>query len=271
MCNSQNRKYGHLGAPDKIWAIAAVHGDVDRLTRLHDYIFERFNPGDKLVYTGNYTGYDERSVSALDEILTFRRLILAQRGVMTDDIVYLRGAQEEIMEKLLQLPFAPNPTDILLWMLGNGLNGTLASYGLSPHDGIEACRAGTMALTKWVSRIRETIRSHAGHDIFFTHLRRAAHCDELSSYPMLFVHAGLDASKTLDDQGDRLWWGGRDFDRIEEPYAPFSKVVRGHDPARKGIRINCVTATIDDGCGFGGSLVGAGFTGNGELEEMLDA
>lgn len=272
MCNpSQDSRYGHLGSPQRVWTLAAIHGDVERLRKLHDGIWESFEPGDRLVYTGNYTGYGENSAESVDEILTFRRMVLAQRGVFPDHITYLRGAQEEMWDKLLQLPFAPNPTDVLLWMLGNGLSATLRSYGLCPHDGIEACRRGTMDLTKWIHSIRAAVRKHAGHDTFHCTLRRAAMTQEESAYPMLFIHAGLDASKPLDDQGDRLWWGGNDFDRMDSAYKPFEKVVRGYDPKHRGVKMNCITATIDGGCGFGGSLIGAGFNPDGSVEAMLDA
>ena len=69
--------------------------------------------------------------------------------------------------------------------------------------------------------------------------------------------------RTIEEQGDSFWWAGRDFDRIESPYAPFAKIVRGYDPEHRGIRMNNVTATIDGGCGFGGSLVCSVFDQNG--------
>ena len=51
---------------------------------------------------------------------------------------------------------------------------------------------------------------------------------------------------------------------------PFQKVVRGFDPDHKGMNINCVTATIDGGCGFGGQLVCAGFNPEGSIFELLE-
>ena len=250
--------------------MSAIHGDLSRLMAIHDALWERFNPGDRVVYLGNYTGYGDDSVACVDEILTFRRMILSQKGVLCSDLSYLKGAQEEMWQKLLQLQFAPDPTNVLLWMLSNGLSSTLYSYGLSPHDGIEACRNGIMGLTKWTAKIRTHVRAHAGHEVFNTQLRRAAHTDEHVETPLLFVHAGLDSSKSLEEQGDRLWWYNGDFSGMETPYSPFQKVVRGYDARHNGIHLNCVTATIDGGCGFGGSLVCAGFAQNGDVFELLD-
>ncbi len=271
MCEQhKNRVFTCLGAPKRIWAVSAIHGDADRLTRLHDAIYAQIRPGDRIVYTGNYTGYGLNARESLDEILTFRRMVLARPGMIPGDLVYLRGQQEEILQKLLQLQFAPNPTDVYLWMLGNGLSHTLASYGLSHHDGIEACRAGVMGITKWTTQIRQAIRNNPGHEALYTHLTRAAHTREYGPHPILFVHAGLNVKKPLAEQGDHLWWSQNDFLSISEPYAPFQKVIRGYDPAHKGVQFNCVTASIDGGCGFGGTLIGTLFTENGDVEDLIE-
>ena len=101
--------------------------------------------------------------------------------------------------------------------------------------------------------------------------RRAAHTSMDTPYPLLFVHAGLDPALPLDDQGENFLWAGGDFASIQDPYQPFAKVIRGYDPAHGGVYLNGVTATIDGGCGYGGSLVAAGFAPDGSLFEMLEA
>lgn len=262
--------FAKLGTPEKIWTIPAIHGDITALTSIHDRIMAHFRLGDRVLYHGNYTGYGDHSAACIDEVLTFRRMVLSTQGVLPSDFVYLKGAQEEIWQKLLQLQFAPDPTGVLLWMLGNGLSNTLYSYGISPHDGIEACRAGVMSITKWIAKIRAAVRCHAGHETFSNIQKRAAFTDESAAYPMLFVNAGLDVNKTIHEQGDNLWWAGREFDQISEAYAPFAKVVRGYDPQHKGLYLNCITATVDDGCGFGGSLISVGFDADGKAAQILE-
>ena len=254
-----------------LWAISAIHGNLEKLTNIHDQLIEHFQPGDKIIYLGNYTGYGEQSAACMDEILAFRRLILSLRGVIPSDLTYLRGSQEEMIDKLLQLPFAPNATDCYLWMLGNGLSATLYSYGISPHDGLEECRKGVMGLTKWISKVRGAIRAYPGHECLSKNYTRAAFTDINAPYPMLFVHAGLETQKPLPEQNDSLWWGGRDFETMEHPYLPFQKVIRGYDPAHKGLHLNCITATLDGGCGFGGSLFCTGFAKNGKVEHLLES
>ncbi len=262
--------FASLGKPNRIWAVPAIHSAVERLLPLHDAILEHIRPGDRIVYHGNYTGYGVHAVETVEEILMFRRLVLSMPGMVPSDFTYLRGTQEEMMQKLLQLQFAPNPSDVLLWMLGNGFSSTLKSYDICQHDGIEACRLGIMALTKWTNCVRQKIRAHAGHETFMNQMQRGAFTDEDSEGPLLFIHAGLNAHKPLYEQGDSLWWDGETFDSIQEAYRPFDKVVRGYDPAHRGMKMNCVTATIDDGCGFGGQLVCAGFEQDGQVSAIFE-
>lgn len=265
-------RFVNMKSPKRIWAVPAIHADVQALIAIHDQILEHIQPGDRILYHGNYTGHGSDAVQTIDEILTFRRLVLSLRGMVPEDFVYLRGMQEEMLQKLLQLHFAPNPGDVLLWMLGNGMSPTFKSYGICPHDGIEACQLGVRHLTKWTANIRGLIRAHAGHETFINQHRRAAYTPIEGQAPLLFVHAGINIAKSLSDQGDALWWDGGNFDTIQQRYDPFHKVVRGYDPAHRGLHLNCVTATLDHGCGFGGDLVCGGFDAQaGEIDVMLGA
>jgi serine/threonine protein phosphatase 1 len=264
-------RFTALGTPGRIWAISAIHAETDRLMDLHDGLYDRLRPGDRIVYHGNYMGFGRDSAGTVDELLTFRRMALARPGTLPKDFIYLRGGQEEMWQKLLQLQFAPNPAAVLRWMLDNGLSATLCSYGISPHEGLAAANEGVMSLTRWTNRIRELVRRRPGHDIFSMQLRRAAHTDQAAENPLLFVHAGINPAVRLDDQGDSFWWAGSKFSSILLPYEPYKKVIRGFDPAHGGLHINCVTATIDGGCGFGGNLVCAGFDANGNIFDMIEA
>jgi serine/threonine protein phosphatase 1 len=57
---------------------------------------------------------------------------------------------------------------------------------------------------------------------------------------------------------------------MHDRYDPFEKVIRGFDPKHEGVHLNCVTATLDGGCGFGGSLVAGSMTADGEMMELLE-
>src|SRR4051812_27118804 len=106
-------KFSNLGQPNKIWVVAAIHGERSRLVTLHKSIYERAAPGDRLLYTGNYLcGPAALPLETINEILYFRRTLLARPGMETDDFVYLRGIQEELWSKLLQLQFMPSPRQV---------------------------------------------------------------------------------------------------------------------------------------------------------------
>ncbi len=268
-CCEFKGKFQTLKSDGRIWTIPAIHGCYDSLRYLHDLIAPDFRSGDQLVYLGNYIGFHRHSADTINEILAFRRSILAIRGQRPTDIVYLRGSQEEILEKLFQLPFAKSPTDALLWMLGNGLSETLYGYDISPHDGIEACRGGIMHLIKWTNYVRETIYARLGHRAFFTSLKRAAYTND--DQPLLFVNAGINPNLDLDSQLDNFWWDSEAFDAMEQNYMSFRKIVRGYDPKHRGIQLNCIKATVDGGCGFGGPLVSICYSNDGNILSMREA
>lgn len=269
-CAAEPSNLVQMGTPKRVWAISAIHAEVEKLIQLHDVLLDKIMPGDRVVYLGNYIGYGPHPIATMQEILTFRRLVLSIPGMMVSDIMYLRGGQEEMWQKLLQLQFAPNPTDVLLWMLSKGLGSTLEGYGISPHDGIMAAQEGVMSLTRWTASIRRAIRKHPGHDIFTTQLKRAAYTHTAMEGSLLFVNAGINPTCDLDKQGDHFWWSSHNFDAIVLPYDPFAKVIRGYDPKHNGLRVNCVTATVDGGSGFGGTLNCAGFDDQGDLIELLE-
>ena len=245
-------KFGTLTGWNRVWAVAAIHGEAERLRGLHHQIARRFQPGDRLVYLGNYLGCGSDILETMDELITFRREVLAVPGMMPQDIVFLRGAQEEMWQKLLQLQLALNPRDVLDWMLGRGVAATIAAYGFDPESGLISARAGAVALTRWTGALREAQRMRPGHGHLMTQLRRAAVTEEGS---ILFVHAGLDPTRPLETQRDAFWWNPGGFAAIEAPFGGFGMVVRGFDPDNGGVVLGEHTMTVDGGCGQGGSLV----------------
>jgi hypothetical protein len=270
--------FSMIGSPRTTWAISSIHAESNRLEHIHDTLIGKIQPGDRFVYLGNYIGHGRNARKTIDEILTFRRNVLAIPGVRPNDFSYLRGSQENMLLKVLQLHYAPNPTETLVWMLGNGLANTLADYGFCPHDGIDVARKGCVELAKWTSSLANKIRSTPGHEDFIMSLKRAAYTEEcvdsgscdIGATPLLFVNAGLDPQKDLKSQGDNFWWAEHDFSTINVPYAPFQKVIRGYDPKHKGVHLNCVTATLDGGCGFGGALVAAAINRSGNIDMVLE-
>ena len=86
-----SNKFASLGRPKRIWVIGSVHGEVEKLQILHDEIGALFRPGDRLVYLGNFIGYSDRILETVNELLDFRRALIAMPGLLASDVIYLRG------------------------------------------------------------------------------------------------------------------------------------------------------------------------------------
>jgi serine/threonine protein phosphatase 1 len=260
--------FAELDRPTRVWAVAAVHGEAARLRAVHDHIAGNSTPGDRLVYLGNFLGRGPDVFGTIEELLDFRAQFLARPGVEPWDIAHLRGAQEEMWTKLLQLQFAPNPLEVLDWMLGEGLGGTLAAYGVDVDDARHRCTEGTVALTRWTNDLRDVMRSHDGHDQLLASLRRYAITD---NDQVIFVSTGLDPERRLGEQGDIFWWGGSRFEHIEGPIGTVQRAIRGYDRLQKGIVETEWRISLDAGCGFGGPLAAACFNPDGTLLELIKA
>ena len=260
--------FGVLKCPRRVWAVSAIHGNAERLVQVHQALGQRFTVGDRIVYLGNYLGRGAHIVATLDELLLFRRELLCTPGAEPEDVVYLRGQQEEMWRKLLQLQFAPSPRQVFDWMLQQGADATLLAYGGSAEDGIARFREGALSITRWTGQLRDAVRAHPGHDELLASLRRAAFTE---GSELLFVHAGIDPHRPLSEQSDTFWWGSGYFASLAEPFAGFRLVVSGYDRAHQGVRLGPVTATIDGGAGFGGSLNAACFDLTGQVVDWIEA
>lgn len=258
----EREKFAVLRRARRVWAVAAVHGEAERLARLHDEIADRFEHGDRIVYLGNVLGRGPAIRETLEEVLTFRLRVLALPGAAACDVAYLRGSQEEMWQKLLQIQFAQNPSEVLTWMLSQGVGATLAAYGGTVAHGLQAAREGALSLTRWTSGLRAGMRHHPGHEAWVASLRRAAMTAEGT---LLFVHAGIDPTRPLAAQSDSFWWGGGDLTALAEPFEGFRRVIRGFDRHHPGIAEGRHAATIDGGCGFGGPLLAACLAWDGTL------
>jgi serine/threonine protein phosphatase 1 len=256
-----------LHAGRRVWAVASVHGEAARLSALHDELARRFLPGDRLVYLGNYLGYGPAIRETVDELLRFRCALIASPGMFAFDVAYLRGSQEEMWQKLLQLQFAPNPREVLTWMMRRGVDATLAAYEGDPEQGMIAARDSALTLTRWTSSLRSAMQRAPGHYALMTALRRAAYTADGA---LLFVNAGVDPDRPLSAQSDALWWGSAGFAAMREPYGGFRAVVAGYDQTHPGLVVGAYRAVVDAGAGFGGPLIAACFEHGGEPVDLIE-
>jgi serine/threonine protein phosphatase 1 len=170
-------------------------------------------------------------------------------------------------QKLLQLQFATDPRGVLKWMFEQGVDATLRSYGVVPEDALRGAATGTVVLTRWTGNLRRAIQAQPGHYELMAALRRAAYTDDGA---LLFVNSGIDPARPLETQSDSFWWSGGKFHSITEPYGEFRRVVRGFDPSHSGFAVTDYTATLDGGCGFGGTLIAACFTPDGAIVDKVE-
>ena len=118
-----------LNKSNKIWAIGSIHSNINSFSSIKEFILNNFETDDKLIFLGNVIGLGENSRETLSSIIDLRFNLMSKFKLKPESIVFLRGAQEEMFSKLLQLQLAPNPSEIVEWMFDHGVNNTIKSYG----------------------------------------------------------------------------------------------------------------------------------------------
>ena len=262
------RKFAQLRGARRVWAIAAINGAAQRLMRLHDAISNRFQAGDRVVYLGNYVGQGDAVIATINELLDFRRRVLGRQRGFACDVAFLRGAQEEMWQKLLQLQFAPNPGDVLQWMVSAGMEATVRAYGGDLRQGFAATRDGPRMITRWTGALRNVMNATPGHTTLFSALRRAAFAEELG---VLFVHAAVDPTRPLAAQGDAFWWGRDDILELRSSFEGFRRIVRGTDREQRSFIERDFAVSLNGGTGRFGRLTAACFGAGGEVLELIEA
>src|SRR5690349_22905986 len=168
-------------------------------------------------------------------------------------------------QKLLQLQFAPNPGELLHWMVQAGMETTVRAYGGDLRQGFAACRDGARTITRWTSALRSAMNATPGHAALFAALRHTAFTEDRG---LLFVHAAIDPSRSLSEQRDAFWWGREDILELKEPFAGFRRIVRGVDRDRRGVVEREFAVSLDGGAGQGGRLVAACFGADGAIVDV---
>lgn len=257
--------------PDKrrIWAISSPQGDAVRLRYLHRKISKYFKVGDVVLYLGNVMGFGPDVCGTIDELLLFRRALIAIPGVSQFDVIFLRGQQEEMFNKLMQIQFCPDPKEVYTWMLEHGVEQTLTSYCPNDIDQLRHFPSTATELTKWVAFLRKRQSEKDGHLEYMANLKHTAYT---SDEKLLFVHRGINPELALENQGDIFWWGcSAPFVR-PEPYRQFDRVVRSASHSEKtGVFHNEYYSTIVSGGGFDAPIYAVLFDENHQPILSLDS
>jgi serine/threonine protein phosphatase 1 len=265
---SRPNRFEVLSGAQRIWMVSSIHGDLSRLVAIHDVINDAFRAGDRLVYLGNYMGVGPQVADVMDEMVGFRRHIMGRFTLFPHDIAYLRGAQEEMLERTLQLHFAKSPPAVLAWMLDHGLESTLEAYGSSAREASKFARMSVSEIANFTVGLRSAIRALPGHYSLIMSMKRAAYDSEQN---FLFTHAGVDPALPLERQSDSFWWGHPSFLRLAEPFDGFKRVYAGWHPNHLGISELDHATFVDAGCGFGGPLLTCCIDMQGDIVEAFEA
>ena len=222
---TNNNKFHEFTHINRIWAVGSLHSSIESFQSIRKYILSNFHNGDKLIFLGNLIGYNNKSKEILTDVLNLRFNLMAKFNLDHKDIIFLRGAQEEMFSKLLQLQIAPNPSEIIDWIFSHGVDQTLVSYNFEPDEFRNIATQGTIKINKLTSKLNKKISETPGHKEFFSNLKHAAFSNSME---VLFVNRGVDLSRPLSAQNDCFWWGYQNFSLINKPYKTFRRIVRGY-------------------------------------------
>ena len=225
--------------PDVIYAIGDIHGEADRLARLHGYIYERhaFEHGDApltLVHLGDYVDRGPDSYKVIEYLATLKTPPNAK-------VINLKGNHEEMM-----LDAIVHNRHSEMW-LSNGGDKAMESYSAAGYQQVP------QAHIDWLEALPSLYRDEAAR--------------------LIFVHAGIDVRIWPEVRDEvHLWSRSPRFfktDCWDNPALDGWRIVHGHtptddfypevagDPPR---RIN-----LDTGACFGGRLTAAKFAPGKEV------
>jgi serine/threonine protein phosphatase 1 len=221
-----NSNFAELNLCNNIWAIGSIHSRADSFESIKEHIMKNFDSNDKVVFLGNVIGVGDFAKETLSSVIDMRMMLMSKFYLKPEDIIFLRGAQEEMFLKLLQLQTAPNPSEILNWMYEHGVDKTVESYGLNSKEFIKVSSQGIISITKLTSKLNKILANNRGHKEYFLSLQHAAFPD---TRKVLFVNRGVDITRPLSAQNDCFWWGYHNFSKINKSYTTFRKIIRGYE------------------------------------------
>ena len=223
---------GKRPKPVLLCAIGDVHGEAERLARLHEILFDRharYFPDHqlKIIHLGDYVDRGPDSAGVVDLCIRLQ----ARRDVET---VFLRGNHEDMLVKAQS---SGSSRHHAAWLM-NGGEATLSSYskGVIPRSHLE-----------WMGALP------------LIHIEASAR--------MIFVHAGIDPRTFPNESENTYLWTRSDtfFDVSNWNNRALQgwTIVHGHTPTRnfypEKVAGHAKRINIDTGAAFGGRLTAALF------------
>lgn len=193
------------------YAVGDIHGRADLLALLLDKLEASVEADQRpdgppiVLFLGDYVDRGPQSDKVLDLLLSGRPLGFERR--------MLRGNHEQIM-----VAFMDNPVATRAWLVQGGAE-TLAAYGVRPPAPMSATEEEWLAAAEALR-----MAAPAAHIDFLNSLERYV---ALGDY--VFVHAGVDAARSLEEQTDEdLYWARERFINSRRLFS--HRVVHGHTP-----------------------------------------
>ncbi|HJS80088.1 MAG TPA: metallophosphoesterase family protein [Vitreimonas sp.] len=223
------------------FAVGDIHGRADLLTEMLDLLEERAEEERRdggepvVVFLGDYVDRGPHSPAVIDLLLQGR-----PHGYRRH---YLKGNHEQSMLKFMQAPLENRA-----WVLQGGAE-TLVSYGVQPPPQVAAEERDWISVAAALN-----VNVPQAHLDFLNSLERYVVYGDYA-----FVHAGVDAARTLEEQTDEdLYWSR---DRFIASRRRFShRVVHGHTPVDRPYADERRVA-VDTGAYASGTLTAARFEG----------
>jgi len=223
------------------FAVGDIHGRADLLGEMLNLLEERAETERReagepiIIFLGDYVDRGPDSAGVIDLMLQGR-----PRGYVRH---CLKGNHEQSM-----LQFMEAPLENRAWLLQGGAE-TLVSYGVQPPPPVTAAEDDWIAVA---AALKE--RVPPAHLEFLRGLERYVVYGDYA-----FVHAGVDAGRSIEEQtDDDLFWSR---DRFIASKRRFShRVVHGHTPVDRPYADHRRIA-VDTGAYASGTLSAARFEG----------
>ncbi len=209
----------------RVWVVSSIEARSEQLKSLHKYIADYYKSGDMLVYTGNiFGGVRGDIIATINEVLSFRKKIMATFETNSEEICYIKGAYEDMLFKLFSLNFANKPSEKYINMMESGLKNTLLNYGINHEDGKSASEQGSVSLLRFIESLKSKIKERNGHYelLFSKSLVNYAYIEDKS---LLCLSAGYDKDKSLNEQKEELSYGLNLEFMQQNPYDNFKMVA----------------------------------------------
>jgi serine/threonine protein phosphatase 1 len=212
------------------YSIGDIHGRLDLLEKIIPLIFEDAdikNPEDgaEIIFLGDYIDRGPDSKGVVDYIIDLQKNILDHDSPI-NKVTTLRGNHEDFLIEA----FRGNRSAQENWVYNGGWQ-CLESYGY----------------TKDTLKFQDLFSKE--HEEFYLNTKLYYQVDHV-----VFVHAGLDPSLTLEEQSEQTLIWSRRSNAYDGEFEGGYFVVHGHTPLDNKPSVLSSQINIDTGAVFGGAL-----------------